>query len=83
MYRAVQAKFTQNTTLRAILCDSGDSQLAESSTDQYWGTCLHLHDRNVLNSRQWKNKEGGQRHRYYPECAMNFVAENPAPLILR
>ena len=56
MYRAVQAKFTQNTTLRAILCDSGDSQLAESSTDQYWGTSLHLHDRNVLDSRQWKNK---------------------------
>ena len=59
MLAGVMAKFTQNQTLCSILLDSGGSTIAEGSTDPYWGTGVHIHDRNVLNRNQWKNKHGG------------------------
>ena len=60
MYKAVHAKFTQNQTLRTVLADSGETLIAESSTDSFWGTGLHLHDRNALDKRLWKSTGGGK-----------------------
>ena len=60
MYKAVCAKFTQNQTLRSVLADSGETPIAESSTDSFWGTGLHLHDRNALDKRLWKSAGGGE-----------------------
>ena len=37
MTMGVCAKFLQNETLRNLLADSGDTLLAESSTNSYWG----------------------------------------------
>ena len=59
MRKAVYAKFSQNETLRSLLLDSGDTLLAESSIDDYWGTGIHLHDKRALDKRSWKTKEGG------------------------
>ena len=56
---AVLAKFSQNLTLKAILVDSGDCVIAESSSNSFWGTGLYLHDRNALNKSHWKNRDGG------------------------
>ncbi len=39
MYEALQAKFTQNPALRALLLSTGNAQLVEASpVDAYWGT---------------------------------------------
>jgi ribA/ribD-fused uncharacterized protein len=38
MRRAVTAKFTPHTDIRAILLDTGDEEIVEdTSTDHYWG----------------------------------------------
>ena len=57
--KAVRAKFAQNLTLKQILLDSGNVMLAESSTDPFWGTGIHLHDKVALDKRCWKNPQGG------------------------
>ena len=57
--KAVMSKFSQNSALRATLLGSGKKKLVESSTDPFWGTGLHLRDRNCLNDAHWTNKEGG------------------------
>ena len=59
VHRAVAAKFEQNRTLRDLLLQSGNKKIIESSRDPYWGSGVHLHDRNALDSRMWVNKEGG------------------------
>ena len=58
VYRTVTAKFTQNLILHGILENTGDALIAESSTDTFWGTGLHLHDRLALDKNAWKNKGG-------------------------
>ena len=58
VYRAVLAKFQQNTTLQQLLLDSGNKLLVESSMDSYWGTGIHLHNKAALDRKFWKN-EGG------------------------
>ena len=58
-YRGIYAKFNQNATLKGVLFETGDRLLVESSTDSFWGTGLHLHDRNVMKKEHWPNKEGG------------------------
>ena len=59
VHKAVLSKFSQNSNLKGILLSSGSTIIAESSTDPYWGTGLHLHDRSALNQRAWKNVNGG------------------------
>ena len=53
------AKFTQNSTLSVILRNSGNGVIAEASTDPYWGTSVHLHDKKALDRRHWKSLNGG------------------------
>jgi hypothetical protein len=54
MFRALQAKFTQNEDLRQKLTDTGDVILAESSPwDRYWGIGLPKSRANQDPS-QWK-----------------------------
>ena len=59
LFRGVHAKFIQNATLGSILRDSGDTKIAEASTNTTWGTGVHLHDKHALDVRMWKNKKGG------------------------
>ena len=58
-YKAVYAKFSQNSTLCTCLLQAKDKVLAESSPDHFWGIGLHIHDRLALDCKQWKNKDGG------------------------
>ena len=44
--------------LKNLLLNSGNSLIAESSLDPYWGTGVHLHDRVVLDQKYWKNQSG-------------------------
>ena len=53
MYTALHTKFSQNPTLRSILLTTGEAKLAEMSTDSYWGTGIHLHDKNALDHCFW------------------------------
>ena len=55
----MQTRFSQNATLKNLLLNSGNLQIAESSGDAYWGTGLHLHDRNSLKKEHWENTSGG------------------------
>ena len=59
IHKAVHAKFTQNNVLLALLKDSGNTQICESSHDDCWGTAVHLHDWNALDRRHWKNPTSG------------------------
>ena len=58
-YRAVCAKFSQNLTLKSVLLDTGTKLVAESSANLFWGTGLHLRDRNALDQQHWKSSNGG------------------------
>ena len=53
-YTAIAAKFTQNKALQDILLSTGSAKIAESSTDKFWGTGLHLHHQNAMDQRYWK-----------------------------
>ena len=55
---AVGAKFKQNQLLRDILLSTSNKKIAESSTDTYWGTGLHLCDRNALDQWYWSGDGG-------------------------
>ena len=57
-FKAVCAKFQQNVTLRNLLIASGNAEIAESTPDEYWGTGVHIHNRNALDKRFWKNNGG-------------------------
>ena len=57
-YKANYTKFSQNPVLRNILL-TNNTKIVESSPDSYWGTGVHLHDRNALDPRHWANKSGG------------------------
>ena len=57
-HKGVLAKFGQNLTLRENLVNTGDVKIVESSLDTFWGTGLHLHDRNALDCRYWSNQGG-------------------------
>ena len=59
-YKANYAKYAQNKTLSAVLLATKDKLLVESSTDPFWGSGVHLHDKNALDRRAWENKEGGK-----------------------
>ena len=37
MIKALQAKFTQHTKLKALLLDTNDKNLVENSADNVWG----------------------------------------------
>ena len=54
-YIAMHAKFTQNASLRNILLNTGNAKIVESSTNSDWGSGLHLHDKNSMDSRFWVN----------------------------
>ena len=56
-YSAVHAKFSQNESLKKILLNTGSVKIAESSMDKFWGTGLHLYDKNAMDQRFWV--EGG------------------------
>ena len=72
-YAAVLAKFAQSPALRGILVNTGNIVIAESSPDQTWGTGLHLHERNAMDKRFWKN-DGG----LMSEILMNFHHKSPS-----
>ena len=57
--KAVRAKFNQNSILKNILLSTGDKTLAESSMDYYWGSGIHLHDKDALDKSRWKSSNGG------------------------
>ena len=57
-YEAVWAKFSQNDYLKGVLLNTGDVTIAESSMDSYWGTGLHLRERNALDERYWLDGAG-------------------------
>ena len=58
-YKATFAKFSQNMALKQMLVNSGNQLIVEASTNSFWGTGIHLHDKNALDKRAWVNKEGG------------------------
>ena len=58
-YKGVMCKFAQNKTLSSVLLNTSDATIAESSTDTYWGTGIHLHDKNALVRSHWKSGDGG------------------------
>ena len=58
VHAAVMAKFGQNECLKGILLNTGEALIAESSLDSYWGTGVHLHDRNALDERFWSDGPG-------------------------
>ena len=59
VHRAVSAQFEQSRTLRNILLQTGNKGIIESSHDPYWGSGVHLHDKNALDPRAWVNKDRG------------------------
>ena len=72
---AVYAKFSQNATLKTLLLNTGEKTLAESSKDDFWGTGIHLHDRNALNDHFWTNKEGGAMSEILHKVRHNLKAK--------
>ena len=46
-------KFTQNPTLNKVLQNTGNKTIAESCYDWVWGTGVHLHSPDALNTDQW------------------------------
>ena len=56
--KANRAKFGQNKLLGKLLVETS-KDIAEGSTDPYWGIGVHLRDRNALDRRAWTNKHGG------------------------
>ena len=67
-YYTVCVKFIQNINLGQVLLNTGTAQIAESSTDQFWGTGLHLHDRNAMDQRYWKNDGSAMSEIYEKLC---------------
>ncbi len=52
--KAVFAKFSQNSNLKAILLSTGTKRLAEASKDPFWGCGKKLYDDDVLKIKCWK-----------------------------
>lgn len=50
------AKFNQNPDLLKALMETNNKELAEASTDRFWGIGLALNDINVLNSSAWTGR---------------------------
>ena len=48
MRKAVYAKFTQNDTLRALLCSTGTYPLVQIKIDHVWGSMSDGSGRNML-----------------------------------
>ena len=63
-YTAVKAKFQQNPILGDILQNTGNAKIAEGSTDDYWGTGIHLYAKNAMDPQYWSN-EGGVMSEIY------------------
>ena len=57
-YMAVKAKFEKKPTLCKVLLSTRTVKIAKSSTDDFWGTGLHLYDRNAMNRQFWANRGG-------------------------
>ena len=55
-YKGLGAKFTQNEHLLGILRDTEGLKIAESTIDNFWGTGLHLYDKNSLDPTSWKQE---------------------------
>jgi ribA/ribD-fused uncharacterized protein len=53
---AIRAKFTQNHDLATHLMNTGTRDLAEATTDTYWGTGMSLNNMNILNKSMWSGK---------------------------
>ena len=58
VHATVRAKFGQNQTLGDLLKNTGNAKIAETSPDDFWGTGLHLYDRNAMDVRFWSNQRG-------------------------
>ena len=51
----VKAKFTQNPDLMNMLRTTIPKLLAEMTTDQTWGTGIHLHNLDALDHTKWQS----------------------------
>lgn len=51
--RAVTAKFTQNKNLAGLLRSTGTLLIVEASPDKFWGTGVHLRNREALDRSKW------------------------------
>lgn len=57
IYKGNYVKFSQNSTLREYLLNTGNSILAEASpTDLVWGIGYGVHDENRLYPERWRGK---------------------------
>jgi ribA/ribD-fused uncharacterized protein len=54
--KACEAKFSQNERARKFLKDTGNTVLAEATTDLYWGTGIKLGDESIAVRENWKGK---------------------------
>ena len=75
MYAAVRAKFIQNQSLASILLSTGSAKIAESSTDSYWGTGLHLRDCNAMDQHFWVTSNGGMMSEIYDQLRAELRSE--------
>ena len=50
------AKFNQNQDLLRALMETNNKELAEASTDRFWGIGLALNDPNVFNTSAWSGR---------------------------
>ena len=55
-YRAVRAKFEQNTLLKNILLSTGEMVIVEASKDRMWGTGVALRTKDCLHENTWNNR---------------------------
>ena len=58
----IQAKFSQNRSLYAMLKTTEPKVLVEASSDKVWGTGISLRDSQALNTNKWNGMVG------YPIC---------------
>jgi hypothetical protein len=55
MKRGVKEKFSQNLPLKDFLLATQKNRIGESSkTNHYWGTGLHLHHKDAMDTNRWK-----------------------------
>ena len=52
MEKAINAKFSQNSSLKKWLLDTNQKHLMEASRDKFWGVGASLHDKKIL-SQEW------------------------------
>ena len=53
-YKAMKAKFQQNSTLRGLLLNTGHKKIVESTAEPVWGNGMRLFDKNAMDETFWK-----------------------------